>query len=273
MNELGLDEDYFNYLLYSYQLSQEDGEEIIYLLKDDLFEGKINEFTLISQLEDYCNSQIVNNEKEEKIQYLYTLIDSDDYFIHKIKKQYKLSNTDILNIAEKIEVDIQTENIPKYTIKRNFEKYSKENYFIKKNLKDLESISSNINNLFINKTLDKVKNLNYTDVRNIISNLENRIKNGDYYTSNMQHIIKAEIEIESKNKKIRAQKQLSNIYEKSEEGFNILLNNYNLTFEDKEKLINRLEKLISDGKLQQEDVKTTLILSVVEMGKGKKINE
>lgn len=273
MNELGLDKDYFDYLLYSYQLSQEDGEEIIYQLKDDLYEGEINEFTLINKLEYYCNLQIINNEKEEKIRFLYTLIDSDDYIITKIKKQNKLTNSDILTIAEKIESDIERENIPKYLIKRYLENYSRQNYFINKNLKELKKFSSQLDNVFINKTLKKVGNMNYTDVRNIISDLETKIKNGDYYTSNMKTILTAEIEIESKNKKIRAQKQLSNLYEKSEESFNNLLNNYNLTFEDKEKMINRLEELISEGKLQQKEVKSTLIRTVLQMGKEKELNE
>ena len=273
MNELGLDKDYFDYLLYSYQLSQEDGEEIIYQLKDDLYEGEINEFTLINKLEYYCNLQIINNEKEEKIRFLYTLIDSEDYIITKIKKQNKLTNSDILTIAEKIESDIERENIPKYLIKRYLENYSRQNYFINKNLKELKKFSSQLDNVFINKTLKKVGNMNYTDVRNIISDLETKIKNGDYYTSNMKTILTAEIEIESKNKKIRAQKQLSNLYEKSEESFNNLLNNYNLTFEDKEKMINRLEELISEGKLQQKEVKSTLIRTVLQMGKEKELNE
>ena len=38
MEDLNLDEDYFNYLLYSYQLSPEDGEDIIYQVKEDLIE-------------------------------------------------------------------------------------------------------------------------------------------------------------------------------------------------------------------------------------------
>ena len=193
MNELGLDKDYFDYLLYSYQLSQEDGEEIIYQLKDDLYEGEINEFTLINKLEYYCNLQIINNEKEEKIRFLYTLIDSEDYIITKIKKQNKLTNSDILTIAEKIESDIERENIPKYLIKRYLENYSRQNYFINKNLKELKKFSSQLDNVFINKTLKKVGNMNYTDVRNIISDLETKIKNGDYYSSNMKIILTAEI--------------------------------------------------------------------------------
>ena len=273
MEDLNLDEDYFNYLLYSYQLSPEDGEDIIYQVKEDLIEGKINEFTFISKLEHYCNLQIINNEKEEKIRFLYSLLDSDDYFINNVKKQYKLNNNDVLNIAERVESDIELKNIPKYTIKRNFKKYAHENYFIKKNLKQLNDISSNLNNLFITKKLEKVKNISIEEVKEIISNLTKRINQGNYFTSNMQTVLTLEIEIASKNKKIQAQKQLSNFYEKSEESFENLLKHHNLTFEDKENLIKRLEALIAEGNLEYQNVKSELIIRVQKMGKEKKLNE
>ena len=273
MNELNLDEEYFKYLLYSYQLSPEDGEEILYQIKEDLIDGKINEFTIINKLEYYCNQQIINNEIEEKIQFLYTLLDSDDYFINNVKKQYKLSSTDVLNIAERVESDIELKNIPKYTIKRNFKQYAHENYFIKKNLKQLNRISLNLNSLFITKKLEKVKNISIEEVEDIINNLEKQINQGNYFTSNMQTVLTLEIEIASKNKKIHAQKQLSNFYEKSQESFDNLLKHHNLTFEDKENLIKRLERLIAEGNLEHQNVKSELILSVQKMGKEKKLNE
>lgn len=273
MENLNLDEDYFNYLLYSYQLSPEDGEDIIYQIKEDLIEGKINEFTFINKLEHYCNLQIINNEKEEKIRFLYTLLDSDDYFINKIKKQYKLTNIEIVTIAERVEEDIELNNIPLYIVKRNFKKYARENYFIKKNLKELDLYSSNINNLFITKKLEKVKNISLEEVKDIINNLKKHIRQGKYFTSNMRAVITIEIEIASNNKKIKAQKQLSNFYEKSQESFDNLLKHHDLTFEDKEKLIKRLETQIAEGNLQYQNVKSELLRNVQKMGKEKKLNE
>lgn len=273
MYDLNIDEDYFNFLLYSFQLTPEDGEEILYQLKEDLNEGKINEYTLINKLEYYFNMQIINNEKEDKISFLYTLLDSDDYFINNVKKQYRLSNIDIVNIAERVESDIKQDNIPKYTIKRNFKQYAHENYFINKNISQLNKISSNLNSLFLTKKLEKVKNISIKEVSDIITNLKRHISKGNYFSSNMQTVLLLEIDLASKNKKIKAQKQLSNFYEKSQESFDNLLRHHDLTFEDKEKLIERLEKLIEEGELEHQNVKFELISTVDKMGKEKKLNE
>ena len=57
------DTPFFNYLLYSYDLSLQECEEIIEKLKNDIQSNKIISNNVVSTLDDYFKSKVIDLEK------------------------------------------------------------------------------------------------------------------------------------------------------------------------------------------------------------------
>ena len=64
------DTPFFNYLLYSYDLSLDDCEVIIDDLKSDINSNKILPQNIVLTLEDYFKSRVADLEKQQKIEFL-----------------------------------------------------------------------------------------------------------------------------------------------------------------------------------------------------------
>ena len=266
MEKLNLDDDYFKYLLYCHQLSESDGAEILSRLESDLEEGKANEFNMIEKLEDYCNHQIITNEKEQKIAYLYTIIDSDDYFITQTVSRYGLSNDDIIEIAEKIEREILDDNIAEYTIKRNFKCHASDLYFLRKNKRQLAQIENNLErHLKINRKISQLKNVTCEDVRTIIDAIYRDLDSGRHYSKSMLETVISEMEILSKSKKLEANRELQIIVEKKPEYYNSVVRRYDLNQSQSDMLLNQMTRMIEEGELERCNVRWKLIQTAEEI--------
>ena len=89
------DTPFFNYLMYSYDLGLQECEEIIEKLKNDISSNKIISQNIVSTLDDYFKSKVSDLEKQEKIEFLDSLIQEDSDFYIKFLKKYDLSSEEI----------------------------------------------------------------------------------------------------------------------------------------------------------------------------------
>ena len=74
------DTPFFNYLLYSYDLSLNDCENIINELKSDIRTNQVVTDNVASTLEERFKDRVVEMEKNSKLDYLTELISSDNEF-------------------------------------------------------------------------------------------------------------------------------------------------------------------------------------------------
>ncbi|MBQ2226198.1 MAG: hypothetical protein II426_01445 [Methanobrevibacter sp.] len=117
------DTPFFNYLLYSYDLSLDDCEVIIDDLKSDINSNKILPQNIVLTLEDYFKSRVADLEKQQKIEFLEFLLQKDNDFFMKFLKKYNLSDKDIHIVYSKVKDKILKENITDFEIKRYLEYY------------------------------------------------------------------------------------------------------------------------------------------------------
>ncbi|MEE1151401.1 MAG: hypothetical protein UH242_10685, partial [Methanobrevibacter sp.] len=101
---------FFNYLLYSYDLSLNECESIIDELKEDISSSKVVSDNMVSTLDAYFKSKVADLEKREKLKYLDGLISEDNDFYIKYLKKYDLPADDISLIRERVESKIIEEN-------------------------------------------------------------------------------------------------------------------------------------------------------------------
>ncbi|WP_305513024.1 hypothetical protein [Methanobrevibacter sp. V14] len=80
------DTPFFNYLLYSYDLSLNECELIIEELKSDIDSNKFVSDNIVATLDDYFNRRVTSLEKQDKIEYLSKLLQKDSPFYIKCLK-------------------------------------------------------------------------------------------------------------------------------------------------------------------------------------------
>uniref|UniRef100_UPI0025CC0A65 hypothetical protein n=1 Tax=uncultured Methanobrevibacter sp. TaxID=253161 RepID=UPI0025CC0A65 len=118
------DTAFFNYLLYSYDLNLNDCEVIIENLKEDINSNKVLTDNIVLTLENYFKARVVENEKQDKIEFLTKLISKDSEFYKKYLKRYKLSDEDTALVYDRVRDKIIKDNITDFEIKRYLEYYS-----------------------------------------------------------------------------------------------------------------------------------------------------
>ena len=79
------DTPFFNYLLYSYDLSLNECELIIEELKSDIDSNKFVSDNIVATLDDYFNRRVTSLEKQDKIEYLSKLFQKDSPFYITVK--------------------------------------------------------------------------------------------------------------------------------------------------------------------------------------------
>ena len=117
------DTPFFNYLLYSYDLSLNECELIVEELRGDINSGKIVADNIVSVLNDYFKSRVIYLEKQKKIDLLSSLVQEDNDFYIKYLKKYDLTSQEINLIYDKVESKILDENITDFEIKRYLQYY------------------------------------------------------------------------------------------------------------------------------------------------------
>jgi hypothetical protein len=114
---------FFNYLMYSYDLSLNECELIVEELKSDISQNRVVADNIPSTLEDYFKKRLMSLEKQDKVEYLRSLIAPESEFYSKCLKRYGLESDDINLIYERIETKIYEDNITDFEIKRYLEYY------------------------------------------------------------------------------------------------------------------------------------------------------
>lgn len=249
------DTPFFNYLLYSYDLSLQECEEIIEKLKNDIQSNKIISNNVVSTLDDYFKSKVIDLEKQEKIDYLTSLIQEDNDFYIKYLKKYDLDSDDVNLIHERVESKIINENITDFEIKRYLE------YYFSNSIKQLSYINElnnivgrNYDTLIITNLKRKYPILQDRDIVEIISNIHGEIIEAKEFKNGIKNEFKRQCMIRSEDKKAQCRERLDYFVEGSGDSFSKLIKFKKLSRDDGEIIVSEIEEDISKGLIQPESI-------------------
>ena len=249
------DTPFFNYLLYSYDLSLQECEEIIEKLKNDIQSNKIISNNVVSTLDDYFKSKVIDLEKQEKIDYLTSLIQEDNDFYIKYLKKYDLDSDDVNLIFERVESKIINENITDFEIKRYLE------YYFSNSIKQLSYINElnnivgrNYDTLIITNIKRKYPILKDRDIVEIISNIHGEIIEAKEFKNGIKNEFKRQCMIRSEDKKAQCRERLDYFVEGSGDSFSKLIKFKMLSKDDGKIIVSEIEEDISNGLIQPESI-------------------
>ncbi len=249
------DTPFFNYLLYSYDLSLQECEEIIEKLKNDIQSNKIISNNVVSTLDDYFKSKVIDLEKQEKIDYLTSLIQEDNDFYIKYLKKYDLDSDDVNLIFERVESKIINENITDFEIKRYLE------YYFSNSIKQLSYINElnnivgrNYDTLIITNIKRKYLILKDRDIVEIISNIHGEIIEAKEFKNGIKNAFKRQCMIRSEDKKAQCRERLDYFVEGSGDSFSKLIKFKKLSRDDGKIIVSEIEEDISKGLIQPESI-------------------
>lgn len=249
------DTPFFNYLLYSYDLSLQECEEIIEKLKNDIQSNKIISNNVVSTLDDYFKSKVIDLEKQEKIDYLTSLIQEDNDFYIKYLKKYGLDSDDVNLIFERVESKIINENITDFEIKRYLE------YYFSNSIKQLSYINElnnivgrNYDTLIITNIKRKYPILKDRDIVEIISNIHGEIIEAKEFKNGIKNEFKRQCMIRSEDKKAQCRERLDYFVEGSGDSFSKLIKFKKLSRDDGKIIVSEIEEDISKGLIQPESI-------------------
>ena len=249
------DTPFFNYLLYSYDLSLQECEEIIEKLKNDIQSNKIISNNVVSTLDDYFKSKVIDLEKQEKIDYLTSLIQEDNDFYSKYLKKYGLDSDDVNLIFERVESKIINENITDFEIKRYLE------YYFSNSIKQLSYINElnnivgrNYDTLIITNIKRKYPILKDRDIVEIISNIHGEIIEAKEFKNGIKNEFKRQCMIRSEDKKAQCRERLDYFVEGNGDSFSKLIKFKKLSRDDGKIIVSEIEEDISKGLIQPESI-------------------
>lgn len=249
------DTPFFNYLLYSYDLSLQECDEIIEKLKNDIQSNKIISNNVVSTLDDYFKSKVIDLEKQEKIDYLTSLIQEDNDFYIKYLKKYDLDSDDVNLIHERVESKIINENITDFEIKRYLE------YYFSNSIKQLSYINElnnivgrNYDTLIITHIKRKYPILKDRDIVEIISNIHGEIIEAKEFKNGIKNEFKRQCMIRSEDKKAQCRERLDYFVEGSGDSFSKLIKFKKLSRDDGKIIVSEIEEDISKGLIQPESI-------------------
>ncbi len=249
------DTPFFNYLLYSYDLSLHDCERIIENLKNDISSNKIIPDNVVSALDDYFKSKVADLEKQEKIMFLSSLIKEDNDFYIKYLKKYCLNSEDISLIYERVESKIINDNISDFEIKRYLE------YYFSNSVKQLSYINE-LNNivgrdydtLIITNLKRKYPILRDRDIVQIVFNIHGDIIEAKEFKNGIKNEFKRQCMIRSEDKKAQCREKLAYLVEGSGDSFSKLIKFKKLSKNDGKIIVSQIEDDISKGLIQPESI-------------------
>ena len=213
------DSPFFNYLLYSYDLSLNDCEVIIEDLKRDIEDNKIMPVNIVSTLEDYFKRSVTNRQKESKITYLSNLIRKDNEFYIKFLARYDILDEDIDLIYEKVRAKIISDNIPDFEIKRLLIYYFNNSVKQITYLKDLNMIRGRAyDTLIIKKAYRNHPNLIEQDIVEIVLDIQSEILDAKEFRNGIKRTFLNRCLERSEKKKAQALSNLAYLVEGSGDG-------------------------------------------------------
>ena len=198
---------FFNYLLYSYDLSLNECESIIDELKEDISSSKVVSDNIVSTLDAYFKSKVADLEKREKLKYLDGLISEDNDFYIKYLKKYDLPADDISLIRERVESKIIADNITDFEIKRYLEYYFSNSLKQISYINDLNGIvGNNYDTLLIQNQKKTYPILRDKDIVDIVFAIHGEIIEAREFKNGIKNEFKRQCMIRSEDKKAKCRK-------------------------------------------------------------------
>lgn len=254
------DTPFFNYLLYSYDLSLNECELIIEELKNDINSNNIFSENIVATLEDYFIKRVTSLEKQDKIEYLSNLLQEDNSFYIKFLKKYDLSNDDINLIYSRVESKIYEDNISDFEIKRYLEYYFANSVKQVSYINELNNIvGRDYDTLLIGSVKKKYPILQDRDIIQIIFNIHGEIIEAKEFKKGIKHEFKRQCLIKSEDKKAKCRVKLNEFVEGSGDSFSKLIEFKKLSKEDGKTIVSEIENDISKGLVQPEWIDSVFI--------------
>lgn len=254
------DTPFFNYLLYSYDLSLEECELIIEELKGDVNSGKVITDNIVLTLEDYFKSRVASLEKQEKVNYLSSLLSEENEFFVKYLKKYGLSSKDINLIHDRVESKIINDNISDFEIKRYLEYYFANAVKQVSYINDLNRIvGRHYDTLMIRNVKKQYPILLDKDIIEIIFHIHGEIIEAKEFKNGIKNEFKRQCMIKSEDKKAQCRLRLNEFVEGSGDSFSKLVKFKRLTKKDGEIIVSEIKEDISAGLIQPEWIDSVFI--------------
>ena len=254
------DTPFFNYLLYSYDLSLEECELIIEELKGDVNSGKVITDNIVLTLEDYFKSRVASLEKQEKVNYLSSLLSEENEFFVKYLKKYGLSSKDINLIHDRVESKIINDNISDFEIKRYLEYYFANAVKQVSYINDLNRIvGRHYDTLMIRNVKKQYPILLDRDIIEIIFHIHGEIIEAKEFKNGIKNEFKRQCMIKSEDKKAQCRLRLNEFVEGSGDSFSKLVKFKRLTKKDGEIIVSEIKEDISAGLIQPEWIDSVFI--------------
>lgn len=251
---------FFNYLLYSYDLSLNECEDIIDQLKEDINSNRVITENMVLTLEDYFKSKVVELEKEDKIAFLSDLLKEDNDFYVKYLKKYSLSSEEIHLIYDRVESKIYSDNISDFEIKRYLE------YYFSNAVKQISYINE-LNNivgrdydtLIIKNIKNKYPILRDRDIVEVVFNIHGEIIEAREFKNGIQNEFRRQCMLKSEDKKAQCRRNLNKFVEDSGDSFSKLIEIKGLSKSDGEAIVSSIKNDISAGLVQPERIDSVFI--------------
>ena len=254
------DTPFFNYLLYSYDLSLDECESIIEELKIDISSNKVITDNIVSTLDDYFKSKVSDLEKQEKIEFLSGLIQEDNEFFIKYLKKYDLPPKDINLVYDRVESKILEDNITDFEIKRYLQYYFSNSLKQVSYLNDLNRIvGRNYDTLMIVNIKKKYPILQDRDIVQIIFQIHGEIIEAKEFRNGISNEFKRLCMIRSEDKKAQCRKNLNYFVEGSGDSFSKLVSFKKLSKRDGEIIVSEIKDDIAKGLIQPERIDSVFI--------------
>jgi hypothetical protein len=254
------DTPFFNYLLYSYDLSLNDCEQIVDDLKNDITENRVTADNIVSTLEDYFKSKVVELEVKSKVNYLTELINPDNDFFKRFLERYGLSEREIDIVYERVESRILADNISDFEIKRFLEYYFANAVKQKSYLNDLDRIiGRNYDTLIIKKAEKNYPILLKRDIRSVISDIRSDILDAYDFKKPIKDVFLNRCMRKSEKKKADALSKLQYFVEGSGDSFSKLVRFKRLEKRDGEIIVNEIQEDIARGLVQPDGVNSVFL--------------
>lgn len=255
------DTPFFNYMLYSYDLTLEECESIIEALKRDINTGNVQTDNLVATVEDRFRARVADLEKKEKIEYLGRLIESDNDFYIKYLEMYNLSDDERDIVFDKVKSRILEDNITDFEIKRYLEYYFENTVNQATYLRDIDWIRGrNYDTLIIRQQMRLYPILLVKDIAQILLEIRMAVIGAKDFPKGIRHEFKRECMLKSEAKKAEARHRLNVLVEGKGDSFNKLIEFKKLTKSDGSIIVGAIENDIAQGMIQPEKVNNNLLI-------------
>lgn len=242
------DTPFFNYLLYSYDLDLYDSELIISKIRKDIESEVIStDDNLVELIEDYFHERCIENEKQEKIDYLALLMNVENDFYVRFLEEYGLTARDRDMIYDKVKAHILDENITDFEIRRFLKYYfsnavKQESYI--RTLKLL--VGDNYDSLTVKSVRRQYPNINDNDIYQVSSELYLEILEAKDF-ANIKNAFHDRIMRRSEAKKAEAIEKWDSLILGNGDSFNRLLESKHLSMSDGENIKRDVRSRILNG--------------------------